>query len=73
MFKSVLEGYLTEECKECEYWKDNSTEIGCFCPEPIDHCDAFREMKEKDKYFATSMESLKIAEALINAELKESD
>ena len=51
MPKSCFDGYLTSECHECEYWEDGSDPekrmIGCACPFPIMHCDAFaRECDE---------------------------
>ena len=50
MPKSVFDGYLTESCKECESWSDgqDGRPLGCCTCFPIMHCDAFREMYEKE-------------------------
>lgn len=42
--KSVLDGYLTESCKTCEFWRNTENEIGCGVPFPISHCKPFEEM-----------------------------
>ena len=49
--KNCFEGYLTSKCKECEFWRDGSTngEIGCACPFPIDHCEAFSKEVESQE------------------------
>ena len=41
--KSCFEGYLTSKCKDCEFWKNGTTdkELGCACPFPISYCEAF--------------------------------
>ena len=46
--KSCLDGYLTEACKTCEFWKNNNEEIGCSAPYPIMDCDAFGKMYNKE-------------------------
>ena len=50
MPKSVFDGYLTDSCKECESWSDgyDGRPLGCCTCFPIMHCDAFREMYEKE-------------------------
>ena len=53
-YKNCLEGYLTNACASCEFWRDGSpdengdTAIGCCCPFPIDHCTAFHQMCEEE-------------------------
>lgn len=51
--KSCFDGYLTSECKNCEFWCDGSDPnkgIGCGTPYPIDHCEYFNKMsKEEEK------------------------
>ena len=50
-FKSCFDGYLTDECKNCGWWKDGTDEyhsIGCGCPFPIDHCEAFHKMEQEE-------------------------
>lgn len=51
--KSVLDGYLTEGCKECPDWSDGTDKtkfgIGCCCSFPIDWCPYFKEMMQKEE------------------------
>ena len=47
--KSCFDGYLTDDCKTCVYWKNNKYEIGCCCPFPIDHCESFKALEDKDR------------------------
>ena len=53
--KNCLEGYLTPTCAICEFWHDGTpdengnTSIGCGCPFPIDHCEAFHKMYEENE------------------------
>lgn len=51
MLRSVFDGYLTDSCKECESWSDgqDGRPLGCCARWPIMHCDAFREMYEKEE------------------------
>ena len=46
---NCFEGYLTSKCKDCEFWKDTNEEIGCGCPFPISHCEAFSQEGEDRK------------------------
>ncbi len=47
--KNCFEGYLTDGCKNCEFWHDGSDNaIGCGCPFPISHCEDFAEMERKN-------------------------
>lgn len=49
MTRSCLDGYLTNTCAECEFWRDGTDgQIGCGCPFPIMHCEAFAEMYNND-------------------------
>lgn len=51
MGKNCLEEYLTESCRNCEFWRNDETARGCACPFPIMHCEAFEKMyneAEKD-------------------------
>ena len=47
--RNCFEGYLTENCAGCPFWKDGSDgSIGCSYPGLIDHCEAFaKAMKEE--------------------------
>lgn len=48
--RNCFEGYLTEGCRNCEYWHDGSDNaIGCGCPFPISHCKYFRKAEETNK------------------------
>lgn len=48
--KSCFDGYLTEACETCEFWKNTEKEIGCCVPFPISHCEHFEKMqKEHEK------------------------
>ena len=49
--KSCFEDYLTSKCKDCEFWKNGTTdkEIGCACPFPISYCEAFSKECEGKK------------------------
>lgn len=37
--------------KSCPFWKDGTTNegIGCAYPGPIDHCKAFKKMREEEE------------------------
>lgn len=51
MGKNCLEEYLTESCRNCEFWRNDETACGCYCPFPIMNCKAFEKMyneAEKD-------------------------
>ena len=49
--KNCFDGYLTNACKSCPFWKDGTTNegIGCAYPGPIDHCEAFKKMSEEEE------------------------
>ena len=47
--KNCFDGYLTDACKTCEFWCDDETSIGCGAPFPIDHCEPFSEMYNKEE------------------------
>lgn len=48
--KNCLDGYLTEECKDCEWWKNDEKSVGCSTPYPISNCETFsRAEKEENK------------------------
>ena len=52
MAKSCFNGYLTDECEACEYWRDGTIPgkgIGCGCPFPIMQCEAFARMLEEEE------------------------
>ena len=49
MPKSCLDGYLTEECATCNYWRNELSCCGCGAPFPIMHCDAFAKMYEAEE------------------------
>lgn len=52
MMLNCFEGYLTDACKKCDFWKDGSDgSLGCACPGPIDHCEAFVEAYKKAEEF----------------------
>ena len=45
--KNCFDGYLTDGCKNCEFWHDGGdNSIGCGCPFPISHCEHFAEMEQ---------------------------
>lgn len=49
-YPSVFDGYLTDDCKDCEFWSDgpfDSFGIGCCYPGPIDNCESFYKMRMK--------------------------
>lgn len=48
--KSILDGYLTEGCKDCFCWADGTDDrgYGCATTQPIDRCPYFRAMMEKE-------------------------
>ena len=47
--KNCFDGYLTNGCRNCEYWHDGSDNtIGCGCPFPISLCEHFAEMERKN-------------------------
>lgn len=51
-YRSVFDGYLTDECAKCEFWSDRAVGpdwmLGCNYIGPIMNCDAFRKMFEED-------------------------
>lgn len=51
--RSILDGYLTDECKTCPCWQDgsNGKGYGCGTTVPIDLCPAFKKMMEADKQY----------------------
>lgn len=52
MNRNCFDGYLTEECKNCEFWADGSDMkkgIGCMYPGPIDNCEAFAKAYEEEE------------------------
>lgn len=54
--KSILDGYLTESCKDCPCWKDGSDgTYGCGTNIPIHLCPAFAKMMEEDEKKSTCM------------------
>ena len=48
--RSVLDGYLTEGCKDCCNWSDGTDGrgLGCNTSCPIDWCPCFKAMMEKE-------------------------
>lgn len=42
--RNCLEGYLTEQCANCKYWKNDADACGCGCPFPIMECEHFAKM-----------------------------
>lgn len=54
-YKSCFDGYLTDACAKCGYWKDGSDPnggVGCCCPFPIMDCKAFAEMFNEQERIA---------------------
>lgn len=48
--KNCLDGYLTEECNDCGWWRNDEESVGCSAPYPISNCETFsRAEKEKTK------------------------
>ena len=42
--RNCLEGYLTEQCATCPYWKNDEDACGCCFPFPIMECSYFAKM-----------------------------
>ena len=50
MPKSCLDGYLTEACKTCDYWRNGENgSLGCGVPFPIMLCKAFEKMYNEEE------------------------
>lgn len=48
--RSIFDGYLTDECKDCSCWRDGSDgTYGCGISVPIHLCPAFKKMMEMDE------------------------
>ena len=47
--RSIFDGYLTNECKNCPCWQDgsNGKGYGCGTPTKIDLCPTFKEMMKR--------------------------
>ena len=53
MAKSCLDGYLTNECALCDYWKNDFDGCGCAAPFPIMNCNAFAKMYNEEESIST--------------------
>jgi hypothetical protein len=52
MCKSCFDGFMTEGCSKCEFWRDGTDEFhstGCAYPGPIMHCEDFAKHCEKNE------------------------
>lgn len=54
--RSCLDGYLTDDCRNCPHWQDGDVKTGfttyirgCTAPYPIMLCSAFEKQFTKDQ------------------------
>lgn len=60
-YRNCLEGYLTQDCKDCCNWSDGCDDrsIGCNTNFPIDWCPSFKKVYEEDSKNMRRLEKLK--------------